>query len=89
MLDILSDGFRTAREAFTGKATLSEDNIELALTAIRKSLLEADVEYGVAREFLAKVKSEALGTSVTLKAGSGNQKMLRLFDLRRIGRQRS
>ena len=75
MLDILSDGFRAAREAFTGKATLSEDNIEQALGAIRKSLLEADVEYGVARDFLANVKSEALGTSVTLKAGSGSQKM--------------
>ena len=75
MLDILSDGFRVAKEAFTGKATLSEDNIDEAINAIRKSLLEADVEYGVARDFLSKVKSEALGTSVNLKAGAGAQKM--------------
>ena len=75
MLDILSDGFRVAREAFTGKATLSEDNIDLAIGAIRKSLLDADVEYGVAKDFLAKVKAQALGTSVTLRAGSGSQKL--------------
>jgi signal recognition particle subunit SRP54 len=75
MLDILSDGFRAARQAFTGKATLSEDNIEAAIGAIRKSLLEADVEYGVARDFIARVKAEALGTSVSLKAGTGDQKM--------------
>jgi len=75
MLDILSDGFRTAREAFTGKATLSEENIEEAISAIRKSLLEADVEYGVAKDFLARVKTEALGTIVSLKAGSGGQKV--------------
>jgi signal recognition particle subunit SRP54 len=75
MLDILSDGFRVAREKFTGKATLSEDNLNEAIGEIRKSLLEADVEYGVAKDFLAKVKAEALGTSVDLKAGSGSQRM--------------
>lgn len=75
MLDILSDGFRAARESFTGKATLTEENIEQAIGAIRKSLLEADVEYGVARDFLSKVKSEALGTTVDLKAGAGGQKL--------------
>ena len=75
MLDILSDGFRVAREKFTGKAVLSEENINEAIGEIRKSLLEADVEYGVAKDFLAKVKAEALGTDVQLRAGAGAGKM--------------
>ena len=75
MLDILSDGFRVARQKLTGKANLSEANIDEAIGEIRKSLLEADVEYGVAKDFLAKVKAEALGTSVQLRAGAGAQRI--------------
>ena len=55
----MSDGFRQAADKFRGKATLTEDNIEDAIAAIRKSLLEADVEYGVARKFLNEVKDQA------------------------------
>ncbi len=75
MLDILSDGFRVAREKFTGKATLTEENINEAIGEIRKSLLEADVEYGVAKDFLSKVKSEALGQTVQVRAGSGSERV--------------
>jgi signal recognition particle subunit SRP54 len=75
MLDILSDGFRVAREKFTGKATLTEENVNDAIGEIRRSLLEADVEYGVAKEFLTKVKAEALGQTVQVRAGSGAERM--------------
>lgn len=75
MLDVLSDGFRVAREKFSGKATLSEENIKEAVGEIRKSLLEADVEYGIAKEFLANVQQKALGQSVELKAGSGSNRV--------------
>lgn len=71
MLDVLSDGFKLARDKFSGKATLTEDNVKEAIGEIRKSLLEADVEYGVAKDFLNKVQQEALGTTVDLKAGAG------------------
>lgn len=75
MFDVLTDGFRQARDRIRGKTTLSEENIDEALGDIRKSLLEADVEYGVARTFLARVKEEALGRQVQLKAGSGPSTM--------------
>jgi signal recognition particle subunit SRP54 len=75
MLDVLSDGFKSARDKFRGQTTLSEDNIDAALVEVRKSLLEADVEYGVAKTFLARVKEEALGKTVQLKAGKGDAKM--------------
>jgi signal recognition particle subunit SRP54 len=73
MLDVLSDGFRQARDRIRGKTTLTEENIDEALGDIRKSLLEADVEYGVVRTFLSRVKEEALGRQVQLKAGTGGQ----------------
>ncbi len=75
MLDVLSEGFSKAKDKFRGKATLTEENIEDALGEIRRSLLEADVEYGVAKKFLADVKEKAVGRSVQLKAGSGGGSM--------------
>ena len=75
MLDMLSEGFKKATSRFSGKAKLSEDNIVDALDDIRTSLLEADVEYGVVKLFLERVKSQALGQEVDLKAGKGSNKM--------------
>ena len=75
MLDVLSDGFRHAREKFSGQATLSEENIKDAISEIRKSLLEADVEYAVAKDFLAKVQEKAVGQTVQLRAGAGTSRM--------------
>ena len=75
MLDVLSDGFKKATEKFQGKARLSEDNINEAMGDIRRSLLEADVEYSVAKTFLSRVKEKSLGEVVSLKAGKGNDKL--------------
>ncbi len=75
MLDILSDGFKEAKLKFQGKATLSEENIDEAIGVIRQSLLDADVEYGVVRNFLGRVKESALGQVVNLKAGKGQDRL--------------
>ena len=75
MLDVLNDGFQNAVDKFRGRTKLSEENIQAALEEIRKSLLEADVEYGVAKKFLREVKERALGTAVELKAGSGQERL--------------
>jgi signal recognition particle subunit SRP54 len=75
MLDILSDGFKNAALKFKGKATLTEDNVSSALDDIRKSLLAADVEYGVSKNFLQRVKDQTLGEVVDLKAGKGAQRL--------------
>lgn len=74
MLDILTNGFKKASESLQGKATLSKENLSDALTEIRKSLLAADVEYLVAKKFLAKVQDKALGEKVQIKAGKGKNK---------------
>lgn len=75
MLDIVSDGFKAAKDKLQGKATLSEENIKTALSDVRTSLLEADVEYSVVKSFIRTVKDRALGTEVDLKAGKGASKM--------------
>jgi len=66
MLDAVTKGFRAAKHKLTGKAELTEANIDDALRDIRVALLEADVELNVAKRFLGRVKEQALGEVVTL-----------------------
>jgi signal recognition particle subunit SRP54 len=73
MLETLSRGFKNAKARLTGVAELTEDNIEEALRDVRMSLLEADVEFKVTKTFLERVKEEALGTSVKLRAKAGDR----------------
>ncbi|MCX6129872.1 MAG: signal recognition particle protein [Proteobacteria bacterium] len=75
MLDVLSEGFREAKLKLKGKAILNESNVKEAIEAIRKSLLEADVEYSVTKNFLQKVQEKALGQEVQIRAGKGAERM--------------
>ncbi|MCX6115996.1 MAG: signal recognition particle protein [Proteobacteria bacterium] len=75
MLDVLSNGFKLAKDKFSGKALLTEQNVSDAIGEIRKSLLEADVEYGVAKDFITKVQEQAIGQIVQLKVGSGEKRL--------------
>ena len=61
MLETLSKGFKNARDRFRGVAELSDENIAGALAEVRTSLLEADVDLGIVREFLAKVSERCKG----------------------------
>ena len=64
MFDALAKGFKNARNRLAGLTELSEQNVETALREVRLSLLEADVELGVVKSFLARVKDKALGEVV-------------------------
>jgi signal recognition particle subunit SRP54 len=68
VFETISKGFRAARERITGQGELTEDVIDAALRDVRISLLEADVEFKVVKQFLAAVKQEALGERVQLVA---------------------
>jgi signal recognition particle subunit SRP54 len=74
MLETVTKGFRNAKLLLQGKAELSESNIESALAEVRSSLLEADVEFGVVKTFLARVKEQAIGKEVALRS-SGAKKI--------------
>ncbi len=64
MLETLTKGFRSAKQRLRGLTELNEGNITEALQDVRLSLLEADVEFGVIRQFLQNVREKALGEVV-------------------------
>jgi signal recognition particle subunit SRP54 len=68
MFEIVTRGFRNARQRLQGAVSLDAGNLDSALQDVRVALLEADVELGVAREFVARVKEKALGQVVELTA---------------------
>jgi signal recognition particle subunit SRP54 len=78
MLETLTRGFRSARDRFRGVAELTDANIADALSEVRTSLLEADVDLGVVREFLAKVQERCRGEIVKLEAGKKSGQKLRV-----------
>jgi signal recognition particle subunit SRP54 len=64
MFDTLTRGFRQARNRLAGLTELTESNIDSALREVRLSLLEADVELGVVKAFLSRVKEQAIGRTL-------------------------
>ena len=72
MFDVLSRGFKNARLKLQGRAELNEDNIADALKEVRTSLIQADVEFGVVKDFIAQVKERSLGEIVPLKGPDGS-----------------
>jgi len=73
MFDALAKGFKAARNRLAGLTELTEQNVESALREVRLSLLEADVELGVVKTFLARVKEKALGEVVRTRAKQEGQ----------------
>jgi signal recognition particle subunit SRP54 len=64
VFETLKKGFREAQNRLAGLTELDEQNIKPALREVRLSLLEADVELGVVKRFLARVEEKAIGTTV-------------------------
>lgn len=71
MFESLTDRLGSTFASLTGKAKLTEDNIQDALREVRVALLEADVALSVAKEFIDRVKARALGTEVTASLSPG------------------
>lgn len=60
----LSDRLGKAFKNITGKGKLTEKNMNDMLREVRMSLLEADVNYQVVKDFIARIKEKAMGTEV-------------------------
>lgn len=73
MFDTLSEKFSDAFKNIKGKGKISEANIEETLKQVRTALLEADVNFKVVKEFVAKVKEQALGEKVIRGVEPGEQ----------------
>jgi signal recognition particle subunit SRP54 len=73
MFENLSDKLDSVFRKLKGHGKLSEKNIEEGLKEVRMALLEADVHYRVAKQFVADVKQRALGREVMASLTPGQQ----------------
>jgi signal recognition particle subunit SRP54 len=65
MFESLSDRLQTVFQKLGGKGKLTEDDVREAMKQVRLALLEADVNFKVVKEFVAKVTEQAIGEEVT------------------------
>lgn len=73
MLDNLGSRFQEIFKKVRGHGKLSESNIKEALREVKMSLLEADVNYKVVKDFTAKIQEKAIGTDVLKGINPGQQ----------------
>jgi len=78
MFSQLSDKLQEVFKELRGHGVISESNIDAALRHVRMALLEADVDFQVARKFIARVKERALGEAV-LRSITPGQQIVRIF----------
>ena len=65
MFDTLSDKLQATLGDLRGHGKLSEEDLSKAMREIRLALLEADVNFQVVKDFVARVKERAAGAEVT------------------------
>jgi len=73
MFENLSDRLSLSLKKITGKASLTEENIQETLREVRMALLEADVALPVVKTFVEGVKQRALGLAVSQSLNPGQQ----------------
>src|ERR1700726_2286672 len=78
MFSQLSDKLQDIFKDLRGHGTISEANINDALRHVRLALLEADVDFQVAKNFIARVKQKALGEAV-LRSITPGQQIVKIF----------
>src|SRR6476659_4826259 len=64
MFESLSDKLKRTLKNLRGEGVLTKEHVDAALREIRLALLEADVNYKVAKDFIASVKEKAEGQQV-------------------------
>ena len=78
MFPQLSDKLQEIFKDLRGHGVISESNVDAALRQVRMALLESDVDFQVARKFIARVKEKALGESV-LRSITPGQQIIKIF----------
>jgi len=73
MFESLTDRLEGVFKKLRGHGVLSEDNIKEAMREVRMALLEADVNYKVARDFVDSITAKAVGREVSKKLSPGQQ----------------
>lgn len=80
MFDTLSSKLQQAFRNLRGLGRISEDNIAEALREVRLALLDADVNFKVVRDFIERVKQQALGQEVIQSIQPGQQIIKIIYD---------
>src|SRR5712691_2686639 len=73
MFDTLGDKLQATLGDLRGRGRLDEETISKAMREIRLALLEADVNFGVVKDFVARVKERAMGSEVLDSLTPGQQ----------------
>ena len=73
MFDSLTSKLQNAFKNLRGLGKISESNVSDALREVRMALLEADVNFKVARDFIERVKAKSLGAEVIQSVHPGQQ----------------
>jgi signal recognition particle subunit SRP54 len=73
MFDTLSDKLQAALGDLRGRGVLNEEDLSRAMREIRLALLEADVNFRVVKDFVARVKERAAGADVMKSLTPGQQ----------------
>lgn len=78
MFGRLSDKLQDVFKNLRGQGRITESNISDALREVRLALLDADVNFQVAKDFIARVKEKALGEEV-LRSVTPGQQIVKIF----------
>jgi len=78
MFSLLADKLQDVFKDLRGHGKITETNITDAMRAVRMALLEADVEFNVAKGFIARVKDKAMGEDV-LRGVAPGQQIVKIF----------
>ena len=84
MFDRLSERFEDIFRSLRGQGRITERNIDETLREVRRSLLEADVNFKVAKSFIQRVKEQALGQDV-LKSLTPGQQLVKIVHDELVG----
>ena len=80
MFDELSSKLNAALQKLTGRGVLNEEAVTEGLREIRRVLLEADVSFELTREFLERVREQAVGVAALKAVRPGQQLVKIVYD---------
>ena len=78
MFESLSEKLEGALKVIKGDAKLTEINIAQSIKEIRRALVDADVNYAIAKDFTDRIKEKALGTENVLQAVKPGELMVKI-----------
>jgi signal recognition particle subunit SRP54 len=80
MFDSIQRGLKDALSKFRGRGRLTADNIREGLREVRRAFLEADVNFTVTNDFIARVEAQAVGQDVLERVNPADQIVKIVFD---------